>query len=278
MAPSDLNDVWVLPEIVVRIARAAGASNLRYEAAIAPVVPECLQYPGVLAFGQVGDHDWIVTRRVGGTTLDTAWASLSHDAAIEALDQFVTKLESLHSVTDAPEHLRRLPALYVFDPGHAAATLDDVVSRGWILPSDANRLEQLHATMLRSLDDCCAHCLVHGDAHLGNVMWENGRLTSIIDLEGAGIAPADLDFHKLYIQLREKARHTQAQPQSVSFLAERWARMHVSPGAKERLAGYSVARWLWAAQMTLQGRFDPAVTAEVKFAVSDLLDHDGWHL
>ena len=277
MAPSHLNDAWIMPGIVVRIARAAGTSNLRYESAIAPLVPSCVEYPGVVAFGQVGGHDWIATRRVGGMTLETAWASLGHASAIKALDRFVTKLELLHSVTEVPDHLRRLPALYVFDPGHAAVMLQDVVSRAWILPADANRLEQLHAAMLKRLNDCSVHCLVHGDAHLGNVMWENGRLTAVIDLEGAGIAPADLDFHKLYVELREKARHKHAQPRSVGWLADRWARMHLAPGAKERLAGYSVARWLWAAEMTLKGRFDPAVTAEVKSDISDILEHGGWH-
>lgn len=277
MAPSGLNDAWLLPGIVVRIARTAGASNLRYESAIAPLIPPRVRYPGLVASGQVDGHDWIASHRVDGMPLDAVWASLSHASAIKALDQFVAKLELLHSITEIPDHLRRLPAHYVFDRGHAGVILQDAASRAWIQPSDADRLERLHAAMLERLNDCPIHCLVHGDAHLGNVMWKKGRLAAVIDLEGAGIAPPDLDFHKLYMQLRELARHKQAQPRSVGWLAEKWARMHLAPGAQERLAGYSVARWLWAADMTLRGRFDPAIVPEVKADVSDIIDHDGWH-
>jgi aminoglycoside phosphotransferase (APT) family kinase protein len=278
MAVSDLNDAWLLSGIVVRIARNRGASNLRHERALALVLPPHVRYPGLVAFGEVDGHDWIATRRVNGVPLATVWSQLDDEAAINALDRFVTELEFIHAVADVPADLRRLPAHYVFDADDAAGILEHLVSAAWIGASDAARLEELHTAMLRLLHDYPAPGLVHGDAHLGNVLWEEqGGLTAIIDLEGAGIAPPDIDFHKLYTQLREKAKIGQGPRRPLAWLAERWAPMHRATGARERLAGYSVARCLWAAEMSLRRRLDSASAPHIKVDISAILEHDGWH-
>ena len=131
--------------------------------------------------------------------------------------------------------------------------------------------------MLRRLHEYPGSGFVHGDAHLGNILWEQDRLTAIIDLEGAGVAPPDLDFHKLYSQLREKAKSGQGPQWALPWLAERWAPIHRATGARDRLAGYSIARCLWAAEMTFRRRLDPAIAPHIKADISAILEHDGWH-
>jgi aminoglycoside phosphotransferase (APT) family kinase protein len=36
--------------------------------------------------------------------------------------------------------------------------------------------------------------VVHGDAHLANVLWHQGRLAALLDLEWARLGPPDLEF------------------------------------------------------------------------------------
>jgi thiamine kinase-like enzyme len=39
--------------------------------------------------------------------------------------------------------------------------------------------------------------VVHGDAHLANVLWHQGRLAALLDLEWARIGPPDLEFEAI---------------------------------------------------------------------------------
>ena len=174
-AASDLNDVWLLPDLVVRIARSRGPSNLRYESGIAPLLPADVRYPGVVASGQVSEHDWVATRRVDGAALSSMWDSLTEADAIEALEQFVTNLECLHRVSDVPGRLWRLPAHYVFDARRAETILERLVAAGWVARIDAAKLVTMHAAMLEELNVQPPSGLVHGDAHLGNVVWDGKR-------------------------------------------------------------------------------------------------------
>ena len=45
--------------------------------------------------------------------------------------------------------------------------------------------------------------LVHADAHFGNLLWHNGRISALLDFEGARPAPPDLELDTLLRFLRE---------------------------------------------------------------------------
>lgn len=75
-AASEANETWVGDELVVRVNWRGDIGRLRREAEIASAIPPQAKHPGVLAFGDDGDIEWLVLRRVPGIVLSRAWPDL----------------------------------------------------------------------------------------------------------------------------------------------------------------------------------------------------------
>src|SRR5262245_50844796 len=79
--PSDVNDVWVGDDVVVRVNHrglvGGDPDRLLREAAIAARLPDDALYPDVVGAGRTAEFSWLVARRAGRIDLGRAWPSLS---------------------------------------------------------------------------------------------------------------------------------------------------------------------------------------------------------
>jgi hygromycin-B 7''-O-kinase len=201
-ADSVTNEVWLTETHVIRVNRRI-SSRLRREAVLAPHLPTGCRYPRVVAYGGETGRDWLVTERLPGVPLVRAWPSLDEDARHDAVAQTAAMVRELHRVAtpDDLPHADRPPQL--LDPDRlpvvaplldALDELDDLLPGGPGLIADARHLVLQSSAVLTPFG---TEHLIHGDLHLGNVLWQDGRVTGLLDLEFARGAPADLDLDML---------------------------------------------------------------------------------
>jgi aminoglycoside phosphotransferase (APT) family kinase protein len=200
-ADSVTNEVWLTETHVIRVNRQM-SSRLRREAVLAPHLPAGCRYPRVVAYGGEAGRDWLVTERLPGVPLVRAWPSLGEDARRDAVTQVAAMVRELNRV-QTPDDLPpadRSPQL--LDPARlpvVAPLLDALDELDGLLPGAALIADARHLVLQSSavLTPFGTEHLIHGDLHLGNVLWQDGRVTGMLDLEFARGAPADLDLDML---------------------------------------------------------------------------------
>ena len=200
-ASSITNEVWYAGPWVVRVNARPRRGNLLHESQVAELLPPEVGYPEVIAFGEDATAEWLVHRRVPGVVLSVAWPSLSDDQRRSATHQLANRLELIHAVEGAP-----VPS-YLYDdtlecphqlpPARAIALLEraaelEYVDRGVMQEAiDVVEANAHFVTGDRSVK------MVHGDLHFENVLWQDGKLTAVLDLEWARPESPDLDLDVL---------------------------------------------------------------------------------
>lgn len=197
-APSALNEVWLLDDMVLRVAP-LHSGRLRYEAAVAAALPPEVGYPEVLGVGEAAFGEWLLLRRVEGIPLGEAWSAMGEADRREAIAQLAARMQLIHG-TPAPD----LDPPFAHDPLASPHPVDPpgrllrLIRRARDLPDvDPHVFEGAQALLERCLPALAGPRptgLVHGDLHLENVLWDGNRITALVDFEFARAGPPDLDL------------------------------------------------------------------------------------
>ena len=195
------NEVWAKGDILVRVGGDIG-NRLRREAALASAIPPAVRYPKILAVGDDGGVEWLVTERVAGEPLVGCWSGLTEAGRRSAVGDLAAAVRALHETTaplglpdarDAP-HLLQLgddPTRPLREGLDRARGLEHVDAG--LIDETASFVERL-APALRPF---ASTTLIHGDLHFQNVLWDGSSVSAVLDLEFARMAPADLDLDVL---------------------------------------------------------------------------------
>ena len=212
LAESWSNDTWLTGGSVLRVCWRGDRERLVREAMLLESLPTAVPHATVLAAGRTGDLTWMVLRRLPGERLDLAWPTLPGRERRDAVVGLAGALKTLHGwkpPSAVRQQLRPAPLTPPITPG-------DIVGAGmvplpaWRLLSLVDWLEEqlgmgndlagrvrARIAELRPLvsdaefEDGVA---VHGDASFANVLWHQGRLVALLDLEWARLGPPDLEF------------------------------------------------------------------------------------
>jgi len=201
--PSDSNDAWKIGDRVLRICWRGDRHRVRREAIVLAHLPDDVPHPPLVAAGEIDDLTWTLTSWLPGR--------VEHDRV--DIGQLGEAMCALHA-WDPPEEVRA--ALVVRPP---VSDIHDIigadlnclpVDRALQLVEPATHLDNLdphlviqlgaHLESLRSVDPLTNPTdgvVVHGDAHLNNVIWEDGRLVALLDYEWARLGPPDLELQPL---------------------------------------------------------------------------------
>ena len=255
-ASSVTNEVWLSPTHAVRVNRHPN-NRLYREALVAEVLPPEVGYPRVVAHGGGRGEDWLVAERVPGEPLAHRWPTLSDDERQRAVGQLAQRLAALHG-TRAPEglppieHAPQLLEVGADDPTstvvaalHRAMQLDHVDP---VLMAEAADLVKHLAPALIPFE---AETLVHGDVTFENVLWHDGEVTALLDVEWARPGPGDLDLDILlrcaaYPHLHVGEAHA-ADARSADYaevpwwLAKAYPALFAYPRQIDRVRVYSIA-------------------------------------
>lgn len=208
------NDAWDLGELILRICWQGNTGRLERERILGLHLPSEVRYPEVVSCGRTGDLSWMVVRRVPGERLDHAWPRLDDSQQQRAIEQLGGCLSALHAWV--PSSAAR-EALARRDPDTddamvlATGELNPLsVARALRVAGHARRLPAVDGALIDAVEERLrqlapldpfvhdeAGVVVHGDAHLANVLWHQGQTTALLDLEWARWGPRDLELEPL---------------------------------------------------------------------------------
>lgn len=256
-ASSVNNEVWLTPELVVRV-NPGTSLRLRREAALARVLPPGVGYPPVIRYGTGPGADWLIVERVPGLPLSRWWPDMSVAQRRDAVSQLADRMRLIHG-TRCPALTGLADTPQLLD---SARTGDTAVARllaatakaadlAWIdrgIMQDVATLVSDTAHVLDPFDDAT---LVHGDLTFENILWDGDRITAILDFEWARAGPPDLDLDVLLRFSAYPFLHVAADYEAVTriedyapvpwWLAESYPELFDSPVQFERNRIYSIA-------------------------------------
>ncbi len=250
------NEVWLTPTHAVRVNRRP-SNRLYREALVAAALPPEVGYPRVVAHGGGRGEDWLVAERVPGEPLAHVWPCLSDADRYRAIEQMAARLAALHRtpapadlppIENAPQLLETCaadPTRPVVAALQRAMELDHVDT---VMLADA---ADLVTRLSPALIPCESETLVHGDMTFENVLWHDGEVTALLDVEWARPGPRDLDLDILlrcaaYPQLHVSEEHvdrttTEDYAEVPWWLAAAYPSLFEYPRQIDRVRVYSIA-------------------------------------
>lgn len=255
-ATSVTNEVWLTPTHVVRVNRRHD-NRLAREAIVAAALPAGVGYPVIVARGGRVGEDWLISERRPGTPLAHRWPDLTVKERRRAVRGVAERLAALHT-TRAPVGLppvERAPQLLAAGSADPAAPVVEALERAARLDHvDAIFVEET-AALVRELtpaiEPFTAATLVHGDVTFENVLWGDGDVTALLDVEWARPGPRDLDLDivlrccahpQLHVGAAFEARTIPEDYVDVPlWLAEDYPALFAHPRQVDRLRLYAIA-------------------------------------
>ncbi len=255
-ASSVTNEVWLSPTHVVRVNRSHD-NRLAREAVLARVLPREVGYPRIVAHGGPNGEDWLVAERAPGAPLAHFWPELSEHERRDAVRQLAARLIALHA-TEAPDDLPPINDLpQLVEPGAVdpTAPLVEALTTAARLPHvDPLIIEacvEFAEGATAKLTPVVATTLIHGDLTFENVLWDEGRITAVLDVEWARPGPPDLDLDiilrccahpELHVAPELEARTRPDDYRDVPiWLADAYPALFAFPDQLDRMRVYSMA-------------------------------------
>ena len=207
------NRVWLAPSHVVRLSSGRFRDAFAHEARILRLLPSNVLHAPVVAHGRTDGEEWLVLGRVPGVPLVMAWSAMTRRNWPQATRQLGELLRNLHQCS-VPADLRNpwlddalAPSGHRRDAYHAPPDRYlELLAAAYAVPGvDRLLLDEVGAFIAERLDAFATEplALVHSDMHFGNILWNNGHISALLDFEGARLAPPDLELDTLLRFARE---------------------------------------------------------------------------
>jgi aminoglycoside phosphotransferase (APT) family kinase protein len=253
------NEVWMTPELVVRVS-CRPEQRLRREAQLSHALPPEVGYPPIVGYGAEMGSEWLVLERLPGLPLSRCWPALSREERRAAIRDLAVRLRAIHSTPTPPlAPLRQLPQ--PIDPAPSgtmavARVVDSLERAGRLDFVDRKIMRALIDTvhdLAASLDTFSGRTLIHGDLSFENVLWssQEKRVIAILDFEWARGAPPDLDldvllrfcaFPDLHVPTSyASATRAEDYAEVPTWMAEDYAELFSSPHQLDRCRLFAIA-------------------------------------
>lgn len=260
-APSLLNEVWYVGDLVMRITGDPDRGRLAYEAHLAAFLPPELQYPEVVTGGRDDVGEWLILKRIPGMALARSWTGMKESARRTAVAQLAAALRALHRTP--PPQTEDGPLLPPFwgrdtlDCPHQlpVARLVELCERAEQLPNLDRRVLQMAALTAMenadALDPEPATTMIHGDLHFENVLWNTDHVSAVLDFEFARPGAVDLDLDVILRFCADPGLHVAEDYAHLAkrgdyrdvpwWLKEEYPELFAHPRLLDRLTVYSLA-------------------------------------
>ena len=198
-ASSVTNEVWLTETHSVRVNRHPN-NRLYREALVAAVLPPEVGCPTVVAHGGTRGEDWLVQERQPGRPLAHVWPGLTDEQRQAAVEGLARRLAALHGTPAPPdlppiEHAPQLLEVGATDPtGLVLEALDEAARLDHVDPVLLAEARDMVKRLAPALIPFESATLVHGDVTFENVLWHEGEVTALLDVEWARPGPRDLDL------------------------------------------------------------------------------------
>ncbi len=197
-ASSVTNEVWLTEEHSVRVNRRP-SNRLYREALIAEVLPPEVGYPAIVAHGGGRGEDWLIQERKPGQPLAHVWPTLTKAQRKKAVRGLAARLTALHCTAAPPDlppmdEAPQLLSVGSHPIGPVLAALERAGKLPHVDPMLIAAAADMVLTLAPALEPFEATTLVHGDVTFENVLWHDGEVVALLDVEWARSGPRDLDL------------------------------------------------------------------------------------
>ncbi|MGH9761399.1 MAG: phosphotransferase family protein [Blastocatellia bacterium] len=160
--------------------------------------------PKILDSDTVNGQRYILMEKIRGSDLSNDWMLLSQKRKEKIVEQLATELQIWHSIS-FEEYAIPIVAFRPFDNLRFAIERLFEKQMNALSPDKLPKevlsyvtiLERFYYDHIGDLDETGTAVLCHTDIHLENILYEEGELTAIIDLDWAAQAPKDYDLWKI---------------------------------------------------------------------------------
>jgi hygromycin-B 7''-O-kinase len=229
--------VWLTAEHALHYHVIGPSGRLEHEARVAERLPAEALYPEVVAVGREGEHDWLVTRRVPGVPLSEAWPRMHQRDRRAAIFQAAAALRAVHHT---PARDLVPPCLQGGAPTLSRRPLiDQLLAAGLVGLSP----------LADAVDDSSS-VMAHGDFSFNQVIWCDGRVTALLDLEMSHGEAPDWDLPsflgfcanpaRMVPQPLEEASRPEDYREAPAWLREAYPEMFGHPRQRDRLLLHSL--------------------------------------
>ncbi len=194
------NATWLTDAFALRLAVRPGGDKLRREAGLGALLPAEVGYPPPLAWGELEGHEWCLSRRAPGRNLGELWLRLGWAERISAWRQLWDKVLAVQRVDTAAAapFARQVPWFGAPDLAAAVGSLERFAADGLLNAQQVRALAGRLADYWAALPGARV-VLNHGDLTTENALWQDGRVTALLDFEFAVIAPPQIDLAELVL-------------------------------------------------------------------------------
>jgi aminoglycoside phosphotransferase (APT) family kinase protein len=252
------NDVWLTPTHVVRLSSGRFRHSFRHEVAVTRVIADRVNVPEIIAHGEEDGREWMISVRVPGRSLLDVWPELDEAERRRAVHELGGNLRRLHDMefAEEPENPWQADAVsvrgkardaYHVLPKYYPVLVDSLRAARLVEERLLKRVEAFLSSRMHLFD--AERVLVHGDAHFNNLVWDGAHIT-LIDFEGAAMAPPDMELDTLIRFTRNPAQfyggdaRVLVQPADVANvlaeLKQSYPALFASPDLVERLGVYEM--------------------------------------
>jgi aminoglycoside phosphotransferase (APT) family kinase protein len=279
-----VNNVWMTPDLVIRLNGGRFRDAFGHEARILELLPATIPHPEVVAHGpRVNGGEYLIVTRVPGRTLDEAWPDLDPEARRRIIHELAAIVRTLHAlpVTARMRNPWIDDALTVPIPAdayHAPPSFLPVLlaSARDVRPDLTATFDRVERQAVDRLDAFGAEpeVLIHADIHVRNVLVDGGRgrISGVIDWEGSrpGIADSELDTLIRFLDASRQVGSEQMNDYTglIGLFREGYPELFAHPRLVDRLEVYEA---MWHLVQVHHWRPEYAL-ADPAAGLNDLLD------
>jgi aminoglycoside phosphotransferase (APT) family kinase protein len=176
------------------------SNRLFREAQIGASLPPEVGYPRIVAHGGGRGEDWLIQERRPGRPLAHIWPTLTARQREGAVHATAARLRAIHR-TEAPPDLPPVdsaPQLLAVGSAEPTAPVLSALEQARQLehvdPGLMTDVADLVLSLTPALEPFAATTLVHGDVTFENILWHDGEVVALLDVEWARPGPRDLDL------------------------------------------------------------------------------------
>lgn len=274
------NKVWLIGEYALRLAPMEGTERIRREVALSKHLPSAAGYPENIATGVMEGHEWSLSKRVQGVPLSGAWGVMRTEERTSAMRQIIMIAQHIRAV-----EARKVESLVFnrswfssFHPEESASAIEEIVGRGAISEAMGKEVSSLLRPFYSVLSTA-PRVLNHGDITADNMLWHNGRITSLMDFEYALLAPAQFDLYSILLICLDPSAKTPEAPSLVEEIVQAAHPLLKRKEDAQLLLGFAALHSLKHMQLWLENRqMDETVEQSWPYrSLASLLDGKGGH-
>jgi aminoglycoside phosphotransferase (APT) family kinase protein len=190
------NEVWFNDDLVLRLSLAKGSNRIRREIQLSRMLPALVGYPVNISSGVIEGYEWSISKRIEGINLSEAWPNLSWAERTYTVKQIWEIIKAVHAVD-----VEKVEGLSSKKPWYSSLDADEIlfkfkcyVDKGIFTSEQGAALSDVLKRFWNKLSIATV-VLNHGDITMDNILWNEGKIVSLMDFEHSVIAPREIDLN-----------------------------------------------------------------------------------